>query len=164
FDIFRGKRPAVVPLHILPQEEDQAFSPVLQCPLFGQLRNDRIRALLLFQWIEQHQIVVTGHRRPDRGNRGFVVDREARRGFQESGIQNSPGLGCLGRIRRRNWEEHKPGKNQELPASSIHYGTSSWSDRRKLGRAYPNAISHVKPISMTSREPKSRFLNVIYLS
>ena len=76
-DVLRGEGLAVVPLHVLPQEEDEVAVVVLPGPALGQLRHDGVRALELLVLVEDHQVAVAGHGRPrDRVGRR-LVDGEA---------------------------------------------------------------------------------------
>ncbi len=86
--VLRGERLAVVPLHVVPQEEDEVAVVVLPRPLLGQLGDDRVHALLLLGGIVVHEVVEAGAGLLHGGDRRLLVGRQARRRAERGGDQH----------------------------------------------------------------------------
>ena len=91
----RGERLAVVPLHVLPEEEDEVPVVVLPRPLLGELGDDGVGALHRLERVEEDEVGVARGDRPHAGDGGRLVDGEARRVLDQHGVEDAAALGRL---------------------------------------------------------------------
>ena len=91
-DVGRGEGLAVVPLHVLAEEEDEVAVAVLPRPALGQLGDDGLHALDRLERIEGHEIRVAGRHRPHSGDGGRLMDRESRRILHQHRVEDAAPL------------------------------------------------------------------------
>jgi hypothetical protein len=96
FDVPGRERLAVVPLHVLPQEEDEIAIVVLPRPLLGQLGDDRLGGVNRLERIEDHEVREARRHRPHAGDGSRLVDGEAGRVLDQHGVEDAAALGRLG--------------------------------------------------------------------
>ena len=95
--VLRREGLAVVPLDVLPEEEDEVAVIVLPRPLVGQLGDDRVDALLLLGGIVVHEVVEAGAGLLGGGDRRLLVDRKTRCRAERGGHEHTAVLRGLGR-------------------------------------------------------------------
>ena len=76
-DVLRGEGLAVMPLHVLAEEEDEVLVVVLPRPLLGQVADDGLQALGRLGLVEEDEVVEARERWEARRVRGCLVDGEA---------------------------------------------------------------------------------------
>src|SRR5271169_6003619 len=64
FDVLGGERLAVMPFDALTQRKGQLRAVLTPRPAGRELRNDRVRVVLLYVLIEQDEIIEHAHDRP----------------------------------------------------------------------------------------------------
>src|SRR5262249_40022929 len=72
-----GEGLAVVPLHVLPEEEDELPVAVLPGPALGELGDDGVHAMGGLERVEEHEVAEARHGRPHRGDGRALMDGEA---------------------------------------------------------------------------------------
>src|SRR6266851_915029 len=78
-DVARGEGLAVMPAHVLFEEEDEVAKVVLPRPPFGQLGDDRLHALERLEGMEDHDVRVARRHGPHVRDGGRLVDQQTRR-------------------------------------------------------------------------------------
>ena len=87
-----GERLAIVPLDAFAQLEGEPRAIGAPGPAFGKLGDDRVHAVPGLVLLVHDQVVVDGHERHDRRNRGFLVDRGAGRRIAMVDAKRAPGF------------------------------------------------------------------------
>ena len=91
-DVAGGEGPAVVPSDVLAEEEDEAPVVVLPRPLRGQLGDHRVGALQGPLGVEEHEVRVARHHRPDVGDGRRLMDQETGRVLDQDRSQDAAAL------------------------------------------------------------------------
>ena len=81
FDVLGRKRLSVMPLDTLAQPEGQLAAVLAPRPAGGEVRHDRLQAVLRHVLVVNDEIIEHPHHRDDGRNRHFFMDREAGRAF-----------------------------------------------------------------------------------
>ena len=135
FDVGRGERPAVMPFDPLAQFEGQPEPVLAPRPALGQVRNDRIEAVLRHVLVVKHEVVEHRHHR-DRDRVGaFLVDRHARRAVAVIDPQDPAGLLRLHATARQH-DQQQPCRRETPQAMSAHFLQSSRA--HSSGRVFHN--------------------------
>ena len=90
--VLRRERLAVMPFDALAQLERQPGSVLAPRPFGCQIRNDRLKAVLLHALVEQHQIVEHAHHRPHCKGGRFLQNGHGGRAVRRVDFQNAAGL------------------------------------------------------------------------
>ena len=123
-DVARGEGLAVMPAHVLLEEEDEVAKVVLPRPPLGQLGDDRVHALERLQGMEEHDVRVARRHGPHVRDGGRLVNQQARRVLREKRVEDAAALGRLpgsGKAHGHDGEpEHEQAHGQRSERTACH--------------------------------------------
>src|SRR4029453_8598409 len=138
--VARGEGLAVVPLHVLPQEEDEIAVVVLPGPSLGELGYDGVGALERLERVEEDEVRVARRHGPDIGDGGRLVGEEPRRVLDEHGLEYAAFLGGLalgGQVRADQERGEQAKAERERAGTGQGHGVRWGSGGEKSARWGP---------------------------
>ena len=135
FDVLGSKRFAVVPFDAVPQGQRQLGAILAPGPAGGELRYDRIGAVLLDILLVDDQVVKYAHHRPVHGGRRFFEKRHARWAVEMPDPERAARLlgGRPVRYAQRDQQRCCRCQGSQTPfhhlSSRVYCGAARWRDR-----------------------------------